>query len=162
MLYLTVGKAGGALVGHIHLFKSQALTGGDGQRAQALLGKYNYENEEIICTSIRNIMKLKLEDGKDPETPFFEANYLSFQEMAKHHRETISDRGRTFQDVIIRAIPNNSSYVKFAVHRDCSFSKSTIRNVYLAAERDERERVSIGSRKTVVVAERGSRGRKIG
>lgn len=65
-------------------------------------------------------------------------------------------------EVIIRASPNSYSGLRFAVHRDNTFSiekiQWTMRSIYRTAERDEREKVSIGIRKTIMVAYRGSRG----
>lgn len=61
-----------------------------------------------------SFMGLKLEDGEDPDTLFFEADNL--REEVQHNGNTIS--GHACKDAIIRAIPNNHSDVEFAVHRD--------------------------------------------
>lgn len=80
--------------------------------------------------------------------------------MVKRHGETISDQA--YKDVITLAIPNSYIDVKFAVHRDRSSSlkqiQSTMRNMNRSAERGEREKVGIDSRKPVMVAVRSRKG----
>ena len=106
-------------------------------------------------------MNLKLEDGENPGTLFFEEYVL--RKEVERHGETISDR--TCKGAVIRAIPISYNDVKFAFHRDHSFSLEQIQwtmiNTYRATEREESENVGIGSRKTAVVAVRRARSRKV-
>lgn len=103
------------------------------------MDKYKVESEEIRLTAIGKFMNLKLEDDEDPDTAFFEADNL--REMVKRHGVTISDR--EYKDAMIRVISNSYCDIKFAVRRDRFFSpepiQSSMRNIYRAAERDERK-----------------------
>lgn len=71
LLYVNVGKVGGAPVGFIRKYKSQALTCGDGQRVWlTLMDKYKYESGEILRTAMNKFMSVKLEDDEDPDSLF--------------------------------------------------------------------------------------------
>lgn len=61
--------------------------------------------------------------SQDLDTLFFEVDNL--REKVKCHGETIFHRA--YENMIIRVISSSSSYVKFAVHRDRTFSLKQIR-----------------------------------
>ena len=66
-----MGEDGGSTAGHISKFKSQALTGGDKQRAwQAFRDKHKFADEEILRTAMGKFINLKLENGESLNTLF--------------------------------------------------------------------------------------------
>lgn len=93
-----------------------------------------FDSEVILCTAMSKFIYLKLEDGKDPDTLFFEADKLP--EVVRRHEETISDCAN--KNAIIRAVPNSYSDMNFAVRRNHTFSveqiQSTPRSIYRAVE----------------------------
>ena len=103
---------------------------------------------------------LMLGNGGDSGNLFFEED--NFRKEVERHGEAIS--GWAYKGAVIHSILTSCRDIKFAVHRDHSFSleqiQLTMRSIYCATERYERENGGIGSRITVMVAARGARGWK--